>query len=120
MDELSAILDPQRLAQLRQLEQKTGRGLLGQLVQLFLEQTPPRILALREALAAGDLPAAASSAHSLKGSCANLGAAQLAQLCSQVEQLAASGDLSACQGLLLALSSEHDRVTASLRATLPR
>jgi CheY-like chemotaxis protein len=56
-----------------------------QLVDLFVDSTPPLLEELREALAAGDAEAARRAAHKLKGSCQNIGARRLAGLAAGIE-----------------------------------
>ena len=56
-----------------------------ELIQLFLDHTPPLIETLEEAYRRGDRLASHSAAHKLKGSCANIGAEVLAELASRLE-----------------------------------
>jgi HPt (histidine-containing phosphotransfer) domain-containing protein len=56
-----------------------------QLVDLFLDSTPPLVEDLRGALAGGDGEAVRRAAHKLKGSCQNIGASRLAGLAGGIE-----------------------------------
>ncbi len=59
---------------------------LAELIDLFLDDTPGQLEALRKAVRAGDAESAASAAHRLKGSSGNLGAESLSALCLHVEK----------------------------------
>jgi two-component system, sensor histidine kinase and response regulator len=59
--------------------------IVDQLLDLFLNSTPPLIDELREALDAGDDDALRRAAHKLKGSCQNIGATFMATLCRSIE-----------------------------------
>jgi HPt (histidine-containing phosphotransfer) domain-containing protein len=57
-----------------------------QLVDLFVDSTPPLLADLRRAAEDGDAEAVRRSAHKLKGSCQNIGAARLAGLAAAIEK----------------------------------
>jgi signal transduction histidine kinase/CheY-like chemotaxis protein len=57
-----------------------------QLVDLFVDSTPPLLADLRQAAQAEDADAVRRAAHKLKGSCQNIGAARLAGLAAAIEQ----------------------------------
>ena len=101
---------------LRKLESKTKRDLLGQLFQLFLEQTPQKLDQLGTTITSGDLETAARLAHSVKGSCVNLGVTELGRLCSDMEQRAVAGDGARCSELLPKVRSEYERVVLAIGA----
>lgn len=81
------ILDAETLAALRSLQDDGEDDLLAELIDLFLEDAPERLGLIRAALAAGDWVGLAERAHSLKGSCASLGAVQMASLCGRLEAM---------------------------------
>lgn len=78
----AVILDPRSVATLRRL------GLLTAVLGLFGESLTRHHTALREAVAAGDRSRALRSAHSLRGAAAQIGARQIAQACSDLEEAA--------------------------------
>jgi CheY-like chemotaxis protein/HPt (histidine-containing phosphotransfer) domain-containing protein len=57
-----------------------------QLVDLFVDSTPPLLTDLRSAVQDGDAEAVRRTAHKLKGSCQNIGAARLAALAAAIEK----------------------------------
>jgi HPt (histidine-containing phosphotransfer) domain-containing protein len=63
----------------------------GELIELFLQDAPVRLGAIREAIAREDWAQVAASAHSLKGSCGSLGAVRMADLCGRLERYGRSG-----------------------------
>src|SRR5215210_1078759 len=67
-------LDRGVLAGLRELG---DQELLAELVGLFLEDMPPQLEALREAIEGGDASSVQRVAHTLKGSCGNMGAVRM-------------------------------------------
>jgi CheY-like chemotaxis protein/HPt (histidine-containing phosphotransfer) domain-containing protein len=109
-------LDPVYLDRLRQLQEVTGRAVVGEIVDSFLGEIPRRLARLREALAAGDGEALAFAAHSLKGSSAQLGALRLASLSHALELQGHSGSLDGAAALVEAVAGELDRVTPELKA----
>ncbi len=64
---------------------------LGELMEAFAEDAPDRLDALRSAVDAGDLDAAAKVAHSLKGSVGNFGARPAFELALRIEHAARQG-----------------------------
>jgi len=57
----------------------------GQLVDLFVQSAPPLIAELRAAAGGGDRDGVRRTAHKLKGSCLNIGATRMAELCRALE-----------------------------------
>jgi HPt (histidine-containing phosphotransfer) domain-containing protein len=62
-----------------------GPTLVQRMVTVFLEDVPRRLTALRSALDCGDVPAARAVGHSLKSSCAQLGAPTMHALSLAIE-----------------------------------
>lgn len=81
LDELKDILDDE----------------LFSITQLFAEQLPGEIEQLNAAVEAGDITAINRRGHSLKGSCANMGAEALSYQAMRIEKAALSGDMTAVE-----------------------
>ncbi|HEX3557342.1 MAG TPA: two-component regulator propeller domain-containing protein [Thermoanaerobaculia bacterium] len=109
------VLDPSYLDRLRQLQEITGRSVLGEIVDGFLGEAPRRLSRLREALAAGDGEALAFTAHSLKGSSAQLGALRLAALSHALELAGRQGSLDGAAGMVDEIEREIERVAPALK-----
>jgi CheY-like chemotaxis protein len=111
-------LDQDRIAILRELGPEDGRGLLPEAVAAFRRELPARIAALQAAVDDGDGPALVQAAHALKGSAANIGAAAVAGLCAELEQLGRGGTPGGGVALLRRLETELPRLDAELDAAL--
>jgi HPt (histidine-containing phosphotransfer) domain-containing protein len=83
--------------------------LVVELLDLYAEDTPRRLAAVRSAWAAGDLAALRRAAHGLKGSSAILGARQVAILCEKLERLSGEELPQGGEMLLTCLEREFAR-----------
>jgi CheY-like chemotaxis protein/HPt (histidine-containing phosphotransfer) domain-containing protein len=81
------------LDQLQEMRDLLGSE-LGLLVDTFEELGRTVATQLRSAVEASDLEGLTAAAHKLKGSCGNLGAEQLMELCRQLEESSRRGDAS--------------------------
>ena len=93
------ILDPACLDNLRRLGELTGKPLLSQVLDLYRSETPKRLQRMRESLLHSDAENLLFTAHSLKGSSAQIGAIQVAALSAEIEHRAQSGHLGDVGGL---------------------
>lgn len=84
----SSTLDPNMLAQLRELD-VVRPGFLAQMSSSFLEHAERRVQVIEQPSAA--LPAVADAAHALKGSSATIGARGLSSIAAAIEADARSG-----------------------------
>jgi HPt (histidine-containing phosphotransfer) domain-containing protein len=114
----SPAIDPEAIEQLRFLEDEDQPNVVAELVNLFIEHAPPKIAAIRDAIAQQDATAVRRAAHSLKGSSANVGARGMQHVCERLEQDAASGSLEGAPALLAQLEEESVVVADALRAEL--
>ena len=85
-----------------------------ELITIFLESAPRDIEKMRIALGARDTEGLTGAAHSLKGSCSNLGASGLRDLCQQIENHGRSGLLDEVFKLLESVDQEFARVSSEL------
>jgi signal transduction histidine kinase/FixJ family two-component response regulator len=104
---------PERLAALKRLEARTGRPVLAETVDAFLQQGENDLAAMRRALAQGDGAALADAAHGLAGSSAVLGAAELAASAGETAAFGRQGDLAGCAARLARV--EQDFLDAARR-----
>jgi two-component system, sensor histidine kinase and response regulator len=99
----------------------SGMGdIIPRLIEIFLETAPRDIEKAGGALRSSQAADLEDAAHKLKGSCSNLGAARLRDLCQQLEKLGREGSLQNAPELLAAVEEEFGRVRAELVATLDR
>jgi CheY-like chemotaxis protein/HPt (histidine-containing phosphotransfer) domain-containing protein len=93
--------------------------LMGELVQLFLDDAPVQIEAIAAALAAHAAPQLEYAAHSLKGSAASLGANALAAIARKLELRGRDQQMEGAQAELDELRSEWDQLKPELLAVCP-
>ncbi len=86
-----------------------GWELVGELLDLFQEDTASRLNALKQAIVRADAPLIRNDAHAIKGSAAQVGARTLADLCRQMEHLAAQGRVAGLESLLAQIETEFTR-----------
>jgi two-component system, sensor histidine kinase and response regulator len=89
--------------------------ILPQLIEAFLESSSETMEKARRELTASDAAGLLQSAHTLKGSCANLGANDLAELCQQLETACRAGSLESAPSLLSSIEQELVRVQEDLQ-----
>lgn len=82
-------------ASLRALADLVGNDstLVGELVDVFLDEGPVRLAELSSGLESGDAVLLGRAAHTLKSNALTFGALELAELCRRLELTARSGDL---------------------------
>ena len=93
------------------------RALLDELLDIFAEDAPMRIDAIRIAIAGGDAQQLMREAHTLKGALKVLGAAAAAGLALHLENLGRDGDLSRAREAGAALERAMDRLNQELLAS---
>jgi len=91
-------------------------GLLDELIDLFLGDTPAAIERIGAAFALKDFKSAASESHRLKGSAAALGAQPMFELCQQLQLIASLDELEKSQPLFAQLKIEAERACRGLQA----
>ncbi len=108
-------------AAMQRLRRIGGDELISELVTIFLRNTPVRIQSAREAAHSGERQQVMIAAHSLKSSCANLGARRMQQLAAEIETLALNGSTTALPDLIEKLDQSFQCVRTSLekRASHP-
>ena len=90
--------------------------ILAEVVDLFVEQSPARLSALRAAVAGQDCVALSEAAHALKGSARNFYAEPAAQSAAHLEQLGRAGRLDGASEWIATLEMELERLSAALVA----
>lgn len=84
------------------------------LISTFINDADEHIQRLHASLASQDSDAVRRAAHSFRGSCHNLGAAQLASLCEHVEERALEGELGGLSDYLAKIEQEFSQVVRLL------
>src|SRR5690348_910340 len=83
--------------------------LLGDIIELFKEDSIRQLAAIQEAIDKKDAAALRRAAHTLKGTCGNLGVPEAAATALELEKQAAADDLSQAQEVLRLLESQVRR-----------
>jgi two-component system, sensor histidine kinase and response regulator len=89
-------------------------GLLGDLVQLYDEDSPPLLKRLHEGVKAQRGDEVRHAAHSLRGLAANFGASTLTKLLLELEGDAGEGRFENASSLVDQISEESSRLQATL------
>ncbi|MBC7368943.1 MAG: PAS domain S-box protein [Undibacterium sp.] len=110
------LLDPLLIAQLRSLPGRNGPSLLPELITIFRRDEAQRLTALAELAGARQGAPLAAAAHTLAGSCANLGAHELRQMAQALETAARAEIWGEVATQLAALQAAWPRLTAALAA----
>ncbi len=105
-----------RTEALHQLEENIGD--LGPVVRVFLDTMHKRMYQLREAISNNDTKVVRRTAHTIKGSCSQFGADELADYCQQLEDMARSGEHDPMEPLLDKIRFTAEQVALTLRARL--
>jgi CheY-like chemotaxis protein/HPt (histidine-containing phosphotransfer) domain-containing protein len=92
--------------------------IVDQLIELFVESTPPLLDELRAGAEADDADAVRRTAHKLKGSCQNIGAGFMARLAHDLE-LAEAAAAEQLDGLDRVFSDTRDALRAALMQDQP-
>lgn len=108
------VIDALVLAEYEQI----SPGLAAELAELFVEDVPLRLEALRSALLQRDMRRVGQLAHTLKGSSSNLGAIQLASTCSALQSAADDASPSATAVLVEAVARDWALVRDLLPAAV--
>ena len=108
------LLDQHTLENLRLLGDDDP-AFLADIIDLFLEDTPPLLASLQAAIATNDLGSMRMAAHTLKGSAANLGAVVLANIARDIEHQAREGDSSGIPALTATLVASFAQTETALR-----
>jgi len=113
-------VDYSKLEGLRELQEEGEPDILEELIELFLADVPPQLVALREAVEAGDAHSVERIAHTLKGTCGNMGAVRMESICAQLEERGRSEDLAAAPVRVSRLEEEFGRVRAVFEEELSK
>jgi len=107
-------IDDAALAELRAFQEEGGPDILTELIDIFVEDTPERLGELEGAVESDDAHGIEVAAHTLKSSCAQLGAAHLSELCRQMEVLGREGHVGNTSELFRQAQEEWGRVRPAL------
>jgi PAS domain S-box-containing protein len=114
-DSLSdAILDPTVIASLRSLSPAGTPGILGELIDIFMRDTPLRMEELMHAVEMGNVAEVERVSHKLKGGSSILGAERLARVFAMIEEQGRAGSMSGVDEMLARAERELSHVVEAL------
>lgn len=117
LQSVAPVLDPSQLEALRDLDESGDGGLVREVVELFLADTPVKLAALKAAVHDLSAPSVFTSAHALRGSLLAIGACRLATVCDEIETDARNGKLTAAlRHDSETLDRDFEAVTQALRS----
>jgi HPt (histidine-containing phosphotransfer) domain-containing protein len=97
---------------------ENDRELIRDLLAIFKEEFPRQLLALREAVEAGDGDRVATAAHTLRGMLSNLAATQAAATAARLEQMGRKKEILGFQEAFGAFENDANRLLPQLDACL--
>lgn len=86
------------------------------LIATFITDSEERIRSLQKALATQDGEAVRRQSHSFKGSCHNIGALRLGDLCQEMEDRGRANDLEGLECLLVDIQQEFSQLKGVLNS----
>lgn len=108
-----AAINPKVIGDLRALG---SPDFLAELIDLFLKEAAVHLAKLRESYGSKDARLFERSAHTLKGSCGNLGAQAMSRMCADLQTVGHDADWPRAAELLPLLEEEFKTVTRELEA----
>lgn len=113
-----SIIDPAALESFRQLAGEHASLLIADLLNTYLEDAPGRVEKMHQAVKDADPDGLSDAAHALKSASANLGAKQLASLCSEAEALGRSGSTEGSADIVSQISQAYETVRIAFEAEM--
>ena len=114
----SGMLAEESIDRLREMGEMLGPEVPQKIIELYLTDAASRLAELGRAVAAADGQALTETAHSLKGSSANLGATGLAELCHELEERAPDVPPAEAESVLGLMAAEFRAVEKEMRRLL--
>lgn len=107
-------VDDRVLQALQEIIGKGASGGLADLIELYLQESPPLLQAMNRALINQKPLAMQQAAHTLKSSSASVGAINLSRLCQKIESLGQSQTLIGAKDIISQIETEYEAVKAAL------
>lgn len=111
----NALLDDAAIQRLLNIGKQTDPGFLQQVLEMFMKQAPQNISEISDFLDRGDFTGMWKTAHKLKGTSLNIGAARMAEICREIEKKGKYLETSGLVGLSMQLEIEYKSTLAELK-----
>ena len=112
------IVDSEAIENLRSLGEPGDDSFLKEIVEIYLQDTPERLAAIKAARESNDQPLYTRSVHTIKGSSANVGAIEVRSLAERLEQRSKQEPLADLDAGVAELEKAFARASEALRALL--
>lgn len=112
------VIDTEAIENLRALGEEGDDSFLREIIGIYLEDVPQRLTDLKTALAAGDQPLFTRSAHTIKGSSANVGAIEVRLIAEKTEHRSKAEPIATVADLLPELEAAFGRARAALQSII--
>ncbi len=113
-------IDPQTLQELRSLGGEDDPEFVNSVIEQFLTDLPNHAAAIRSAISQQDPQALMKAAHACKGSCRNMGALVLAEICLALESLGQTSTVDGALAWEVQLEAEIPRLQIALQRELEK
>ena len=108
------VLDMKKIDNIKTLNQLSGKNILGNIINRYLDESQGTIAEIQRAVTQDDWEDLRRSAHKLKSGSANLGGVTVAELCSLIEK-SAKHKSEECAELVTSLGSAMDEFINELK-----
>jgi len=112
------IVDNEAINNLRSLGDEGDDTFLREIIGIYLDDTPQRIADLRRSFDTGDKPLFIRSAHTIKGSSANVGVSRVRAIAEQIEHRSKLEALAGLAALLDDLDAAYAEAVTELNTFL--
>ena len=113
-------IDPKVIEELRALQLGGSPSFLVELIDIFLKEQAQHLQRLRSAYDGHDAAGVERVAHTMKGSCGNLGARDLSKVCAELQGVARQGDWAKTGDLVSRIERDSVAVVTELQAEKSR
>ncbi|MBL7924512.1 MAG: PAS domain S-box protein [Bacteroidia bacterium] len=109
------LINQSAIQRLMDIGKQTDPGFLQQVLEMFMKQAPENIEEIKQGLDRGDLTAMWKAAHKLKGTCLNIGAARLSEVCRDIERKGRNLEIAGLHGLCMQLENDYRATVTELK-----
>ena len=114
----AAIIDSEAIENLRALGDEGDDTFLREIISIYLEDVPQRLADLKSARSTEDRALYVRSAHTIKGSSANVGAVEMRSLAEKLEHRAKTEPLATLDEALTEIEQAFVRAQGALQAVI--
>ncbi len=115
-----AAIDQKVIEELRALQTGGSPTFLAELIDIFLKEQVQHLERLRKAYEDRDVARVERVAHTMKGSCGNLGAKELSRVCAELQDVASEGDWARMAEFVARIERDAAAVESELQAEKAR